>query len=237
MPIHPHYAREAPDSLRGATLDGYLAKGWFRSGQQIFTTDGIWNDDRTVYYPAWWLRFPIDEIRPHRSHEKIRKKNAGFRVECSESFTQTIDDIVTYFAYSLHIDFTNPSSIEDALYEPSGMDVYDTKVIRVYDGKRPVATAIFDVGTDAVASILHFYNPSYARFSPGKYLMLLTLDYMKAHGYSLYYPGYVVTRKPMFDYKLFLGKEAAYYYDRPANDWLPFQEELLHRKVYVPVNE
>jgi arginine-tRNA-protein transferase len=233
----PYHAREAPDSLRGATLDGYLARGWFRSGQQIFTTDGIWNDDRTVYYPAWWLRFPIDEIRPHRSHEKIRKKNAGFRVEFSESFTQTVDDIVIYFAYSLHIDFANPSSIEDALYEPSGTDVYDTKAIRVYDGKKLVSVAVFDVGADAVASILHFYNPSYARFSPGKYLMLLTLEYMKAHGYSLYYPGYVVTRKPMFDYKLFLGKEAAYYYDRPANDWLPFQEELLHRKVYVPLNE
>jgi arginine-tRNA-protein transferase len=235
--ILPYYARETPDNLRGAELDRYLARGWFRSGQEIFTTDGIWNDDQTVYFPAWWLRFPINEIRKHRSHDKIRKKNAGFRVAYSKSFTQSIDDIVVYFAYSCHIPFLNPGSIEQALYEPPGTDRYDTRTIRVYDGKKPVAIAIFDVGKDAVASILHFYNPGYARFSPGKYLMLLTLDYMRAHGYSLYYPGYVVSRKPMFDYKLFLGKEAAYFYDRPSNDWLPFRDELLHRKVYVPVNE
>ena len=50
---------------------------------------------------------------------------------------------------------------------------------------------------------------------------------MKAHHYAYYYPGYVVTGQSKMDYKLFLGKEAAQYFDPLTVNWNYLNERIL----------
>ena len=99
----------------------------------------------------------------------------------------------------------------------------------VYDGDQLIAAGYFDLGDTAAASILHFFDPQYARYSLGKYLILLTIEYLKDQGYEYYYPGYVVEGLPKMDYKLFLGKEEAEYFDPEAVAWLKFDDNILIR--------
>jgi arginine-tRNA-protein transferase len=83
------------------------------------------------------------------------------------------------------------------------------------------------VGAKTAASILHFYDPTYGKYSLGKYLILLTLDYLKSQHYEFYYPGYVVEGLNKMNYKLFLGKEYAEYFDPETISWKPFQDSIL----------
>ena len=78
---------------------------------------------------------------------------------------------------------------------------------------------------------LHFFDPEYNQFSPGKYLILMTLDYCRLQGLEWYYPGYIIQGNPKMNYKLFLGQEVAqYYHPEPhplSGSWLSFKSDLL----------
>jgi leucyl-tRNA---protein transferase len=108
-----------------------------------------------------------------------------------------------------------------------GINIFNTKCISVFDQGKLIAGGYFDIGLQAGTSILHFYDPAYSRFSLGKFLILITLDYLKLQGHTKYYPGYVVQGFSKMDYKLFLGKEAAQYFAPETMNWKYFKEEIL----------
>ncbi len=109
-------------------------------------------------------------------------------------------------------------------------NIYNTKCISIFDAGKLVAAGYFDVGTISGTSILHFFDPEYSRYSLGKYLILLTIDYLKERGYTFYYPGYLVEGLPKMNYKLFLGKEEAQSFDPEAIGWKYFDERILTRQ-------
>ena len=92
---------------------------------------------------------------------------------------------------------------------------------------------LFDTGIVSGASILHFYHPDYSSFSLGKYLMLLTVDWLKSEDYSFYYPGYIAPGHPRLGYKLFLGREQADVWDERMRRWVPFTEEIMDPLPYT----
>lgn len=221
-----------PSALTGAQLDAFLALGWYRMNQTIFTTTHSFIEHLLDFRPVWWLRFPVDGIAPHASHSRLRRRNAGFRVELLSPYRPHPTHELLYNRYLESVPFDGYSSIHDALYYDAEHNIYDTHALQVWDGDRLVAMGIFDTGERSGASILHFYDPDYARFSPGKYLILLTMDVLRARGCAWYYPGYVVTDVPRFDYKLFLGKEAAAYFDPSSQSWRPWNDDVLRTVSY-----
>jgi arginine-tRNA-protein transferase len=88
------------------------------------------------------------------------------------------------------------------------------------------------LGEKSASSQIHCYDPAYASYSLGKYLILLTLDHLKSLGHDWYYPGYVFAGNPKMNYKLFAGKEAAEYFDPETGEWQAFVEELLDDEPY-----
>jgi arginyl-tRNA--protein-N-Asp/Glu arginylyltransferase len=131
--------------------------------------------------------------------------------------------------YREHIDFDGAPTIQHALFGDEGIDkgVYKTKCISVFDQQKLVASGFFDVGSNSGTSILHFYEPHYKEYSPGKYLILLTVDFLRSQGFTFYYPGYVVSGIDKMNYKLFLGKEAAQYFETESQTWQRFKESIL----------
>jgi arginine-tRNA-protein transferase len=219
-----------PSVLTGPELDGYLARGWYRMQQSIFTITHSFREEFVDFRPVWWLRFPVQGLPRHRSHDRIRRRNRHLQVRLEASFRPDAASEELYARYLAAMPFDGYPSITDALYGddgPGAGTIYDTRAIILSDGGRDVAIGIFDRGQYAGASILHGYDPAYARHSLGKYLMLLTLDHLAEAGCEWYYPGYVVSGVPRFDYKLFLGRDRADYFDPAGQVWRPFQEELL----------
>jgi len=61
-----------PKSLHGELLDFYLANGWFRSGQYIYTTK-VLNFDGKLYSPIR-IRLPLENYEFRKSLRKFGKK-------------------------------------------------------------------------------------------------------------------------------------------------------------------
>jgi len=218
----------APDSLSGNELDDLLAIGWYRMHQTLFTCSHV---ELGELYRVHWLRYHIDMIAPRSTHKRIKARAKGFSFSVDD-FTQVRDDHRALHArYRASIDFDGAISIEDCLFGDTslGNNIFRTKTISVFDKGSLVAGAYFDLGAQAAASILHFYDPAYARFSLGKLLILLTIDYLRENNFDLYYPGYVVEGLNKMNYKLFLGREPAEYFDPLAVQWRSFHESILSR--------
>jgi arginyl-tRNA--protein-N-Asp/Glu arginylyltransferase len=221
-----------PTGLTGPELDDYLARGWYRMQQSIFTITHSFRESVMDFCPVWWLRFPVNGIDPHGSHARIRRRAQHLQVRVQPSFLPDAASEELYGRYLASVPFDGYPSVTDALYgesDPISGTIYETNALIVSDGEKTVAMGIFDTGARAAASILHFYDPEYARFSLGKYLILLTIDELRARGFEWYYPGYVVTGERRFDYKLFLGRDKASYFDPAHQAWRPFREEILQR--------
>lgn len=134
-----------------------------------------------------------------------------------------------YANYRSSIDFDGAASIQTCLFseEDPAKNIYKTKCISVFDGDRLIAGGYFDLGGNSATSILHFFDPLYKDYSLGKYLMLLTIDFLTTAGYEFYYPGYVIAGNGKMNYKLFIGKEATYYFAPETISWKHFEERIL----------
>ena len=182
-------------------------------------------------YRVHWLRYRLHDIEEKASHRRIRKINKAFTFTIEDFNASAIrtDHIDLHKRYRSSIDFDGANSITESLLgdDYDGINIFNTKCISVFDDGKLIAGGYFDLGLQAGSSILHFFDPDYSRYSLGKLLILVTLDHLKTHGYSLYYPGYVVQGFNKMDYKLFIGKKSAQYFDPETMEWRYFKEEIL----------
>jgi len=224
--LRPYYYRVNPEEIGGAELDQFLALGWFRMHQYIFTASHI---EQIELYRVHWLRYALHEIKNHTSHRRIRNRNKDFRYTIEDFTRLRTDHINLHQRYRASIDFDGAWRIEESLFgeADTNKNIYNTKCISVFDGDKLIAGGYFDVGDQAAASILHFFDPDYSHYSLGKYLILLTIDYLKSNHYEFYYPGYLVEGVSKMNYKLFLGKEQAQYFDPETVTWKYFEETIL----------
>lgn len=222
---------ERPASLSGTDLDRYLAAGWFRMHQEIFTTTHLFSGDQA--FRVHWLRYEVPAIQDRSYHRRLRRRNAGFVVNVEDFTGIPSAHEELYKTYRASIDFEGADSVVHALFGEEGAqtNIYNTKCISIYHVDRLIAAGYFDVGEHAGASIVHFYDPEYSRYSLGKYLILITLDYFRDHNLRFYYPGYVVAGKEKMNYKLFLGRDIAACYDPVTRSWHRFDERILQPEV------
>ena len=222
-----YYDNFSPDSLSGFELDQFLALGWYRMHQSLFTTSHVELGER---YRVHWLRYPLLELVNHASHNRIRSRAKKFHFAIEDFEAVRTDHVELHGRYRAFIDFDGALSLNDCLFgDHTGQSIFNTKCISVYDGDKLIAGGYFDLGATSAASIIHFYDPRYGQFSLGKLLILLTTDYLRLNGYEFYYPGYVVEGLSKMDYKLFLGKQEARYFNPEKAMWEYFQEGILAR--------
>jgi leucyl-tRNA---protein transferase len=219
----------SPESLSGAELDHFLELGWYRMHQSLFTTSHV---DLNDLYRVHWLRYAIPSIHTHRSHTRLRNRNKNFMFTIEDFSTVRTDHQELHSRYRASIDFDGALSIRECLFSSSSTDqsIFKTKCLSVFDGDKLIAGSYFDLGQHTAASILNFYDPLYAKHSLGKYMILLTIDFLRDNHYHFYYPGYVVEGLSKMDYKLFLGREVATYFDPITITWKNFDDQILVRQ-------
>ena len=202
--------------------------------QTIFTTTHLMADNAQEVYRVHWLRFPLLQVPDEGSHRRIKRRARSFKVTIENLTSIRLDHEELYSLYWDSIDFCGALSIEDCLFDEAAAhrNLFQTRCISVFDEDRLIAGGYFDLGERSAASILHFFDPAYKRYSLGKYLILLTVDHLKACGYEFYYPGYVAAGNPKLDYKLFLGKGAAHYLDLETGTWRHFDSRILNGEEY-----
>jgi leucyl-tRNA---protein transferase len=229
--LTPYYDNIYPQSISPAGLDHVLALGWYRMHQGIFTCSHVNLGD---VYRVHWLRYRIADIPEKSSHKRIWSRNIRFH-HTIEDFNPDfirLDHQELHKRYRASIDFDGANSIRESLLGDAfdGINIFNTKCISIFHEEKLIAGGYFDTGLQAGTSILHFFDPEYNKNSLGKYLILLTINYLRGKGFTYYYPGYIVEGLNKMNYKIFLSRDAAQFFEPETMQWkylreLPYQLE------------
>lgn len=214
-----------PERLHGKQLDDFLEMGWYRMGQSIFTTHFILLND--YIHRVFWLRYDLKNMILSKSQQQLKKKNERFVVSVKPfEINDEIENL--YAAYKTAITFQAPISVNHCLYGDRPQNkVFDTELIEIRDQEKLIAAGIADQGMDSIAGIMNFYHPDYKRFSLGKYLMMLKLELALKRNFRWYYPGYIVYKRPQFDYKLSFNQEAIEVLLPEMKGWQLYQRRFI----------
>jgi leucyl-tRNA---protein transferase len=228
-----YYTIHYPSSMPGNVLDEYLSKGWYRMQQTIFTTDIIIKNELVI--PVFWLRFALKRYRETKSSGRIMTLNQKFTVQLKNGIiTEEAEEL--YLQYKASVDFDVSDTIRDYLVGEADTSIYNTRCFELREGKKLIACGYFDEGKNSLAGILNIYHPDYKQTSPGKFLMLLKINYALQQQKEFYYPGYISTGITKFDYKLFPGKESAEVYLSQTDQWVPWlsiTKEQLEESLFA----
>ena len=191
--------------IRGDALDYYLAQGYYRMHQDLFTCQFVPFGNRL--YSAHWLRLDMARVQWGPEQRHLLRRNARFAATV-RPLRLTAEHEELYARYRESITFEAAPTVTDVLLGDA-------------------AQSVFDRGDRTLAGILNFYDPNYRKFSLGKYLLLLKTDYGRRLQYTHYYPGYVVHDYPKFDYKLFACAAATEVFDCVRGQWQPFSSAAV----------
>jgi len=230
-----YHITRSPKELTPISFDRYLARGWFRMKQDIFTsTHNLYEEGSTdTIKRVWWLRYNINEFELQSSQRRLLKKIKQFNISIDKFEDNSDEEHELYERYRKSINFDGYESLFSYLYKRvKSKSIYNSHIIRIRDGNKLIAAGIFDVGMKAAASGLHFFDPSYSKYSLGRAMMLITIEYMMQNDMAWYYPGYIIVGKPKLNYKLFLGEDRAKYYDFKTRSWLNYHPSILKEEEY-----
>ena len=211
---------EFEDGISEQELDNYLANGWFRMKQSLFTTDETY--DNSFVRLLFWLRVNIPAVKLGKKQKRVYKKTQSFTIEIGEwKLNNEIENL--WQKYISYIDFFALTSVSAYLFNNESGDIkniFNTKMVTIRDNGRLIAVGYFDIASNSIAAILHFYDPEYRSFSLGKYLMLLEMDYARNNNKQFYYTGYIGIGINKFDYKLFCDINATEVYVPQDDEWV-----------------
>lgn len=207
---------ETPVKLPPEMLDDFLFRGWFRMGQNIFTTNFL--NFKGQFYSAIWLRVHLPAYQGDNTERKLRKLNARFTVHVRPA-TITEEKEELFARYRSTLAFEASASVRQLLFGKATLNVFDTREVVIYDGDQLVACGFFDLGYNSAAGITSFYDPQYKKHSLGKYLIYLKMNFCKEAGLEYFYPGYFVPGYSFFDYKLTIGKKQLEFLDFVTEQW------------------
>ncbi len=209
-----------PEIMRPEELDAYLSHGWYRMGQTIFTTHFLCFDER--FYSAVWIRLSLSDYTFRKSLRKLLRRNDKiFQTFFRKAFIDQEKEQL-YQKYKASFPGLLAPSLRDSLLDGEDFNIYDTYEVAVYHDDRLIGVSFFDLGREAVASIMGMYDPDFARYSLGFFTMLKEIEYAREQGFEYYYPGYVVPGYARFDYKLRIGPVD--YFDLTTGSWLPYDQ-------------
>ena len=210
------------ENFKGNVLDHFLSIGWYRMGAGLFTTRSINPFQNEISSPVYWLRYLVDNVKLSKKNRELITRNSRFTYQY-KAFNLTEEVVELHRLYTENLKFTTSGSLV-TLLEDLYNQVFDSIIIEVRDEGKLIAAGIFDLGSQSIAGIINFYNPEYKKYSPGKFLILLKYYFCVKNKLPWYYPGYYTPGHPIFDYKLFLDKNATEVFLPDDKSWIPYHK-------------
>ena len=211
-----------PSKLTPAALDKYLASGWFRMGQAVFTTNFLLFDKQ--FYSAIWIRSELQNWTPSTSQNQLIKKVLrDFHVKIKPFSYRPVYDKL-FDTYKASLSFTHSNSINQLLFGgETEVSIFDTYTIEVYDKKRLIGLGFFDLGSKSMAGVSCIFDPSYKKYSLGKFMMLQKMLWGKKKELTFFYPGYIAPGYPTFEYKTTLAPETTQCLRVQSKRWIKLE--------------
>jgi leucyl-tRNA---protein transferase len=205
-----------PKSAKGAILDKYLQLGFFRSGYKIFTTTflQVGND----IYNTHWLRLSLPNFHMSEKQKNLFQRNKKFKTVVRKLELNDEKELL-FSKYRASMKFITSPSLFFLLHDFNLKDTYNSWEVCIYDEEKLIGFGVLDLGKESCAGITSIYDPDYAKYSIGKYVILSKIIEAKRNGFHWFYPGYFTTNYAPFDYKLDLDKKNTEYLDYVKSEW------------------
>jgi len=208
--------RLEPEALTPAELDEYLARGWYRIGRALITTEYLVSDGELR--STLWTRL---DLHHHRFSSSLRKRMARnhrrFRVEVGDLVLDGAHEQL-YTRYRIMAGGSRAESLAEVLGGEQGQALFHTREISVWSGDTLVAFSWFDLGETSVQSLIGVYDPEQRRHGLGFWTLLLEIAHAAEIGMRFHYAGYVLSEPSGMDYKRDVG--SLEYLDPVTKRWL-----------------
>lgn len=211
--------RRKPDSITPSRLDEYLANGWFRHAQQLFSKQ--FKENFSAFDDVIWLRHRLADFDCPSSFFKLL-------IEPGISYTIGHFDLTTEYEWLYQTSrgedpLPSMDSLENILLGEACETIFDTRIIRVLYYGELVGAGFFDVGETSVANIIHFADPALDTLPIEHFLFYLTAQYAKAHGKTYLYTGYFLPNQGKSSCKLDYHRNSLEYFNAELQAWYPFR--------------
>ena len=149
------------------------------------------------------LRVPIDAFARSKDQRRIwnrGKKTFEVRLEAPAYHPLKADLYRRYLEYQ----HASEDTIDEERYCQFFVDTFlgdDTKELQLFDEDELVGLGIVDFVADAVSSVYFFFDPNYAKLSPGTFSALVEIELARAQGCRYYYLGYYIRECAAMSYK------------------------------------
>lgn len=197
---------EQDDSEAKRTADHHYARliqaGFRRSGEQIY------RPHCPSCQACQSLRIPVSSFRPSKSQKRVAAKNKTFSTRISTEIQSSY--------YSLYERYINERHRDGTMFPPSEeqfLNFVDCQwkspiYIEGYDDEHLISVAVTDVvdplprtSHSALSALYTFFDPDYAAFSIGTWMILQQIHHAKEMGRSHVYLGYQIDASPKMNYK------------------------------------
>lgn len=187
----------SPDIYR-ALLDS----GYRRSGLNLY------RPDCHPCLECQVIRIDLDEFQSTDSQKRIWKKGNGVFTVQTLAPAYSRQRLRLYQKYLLSQHGSTESDMDERSYSFYFVDTFlgdATKELNFFVQDKLAGVGIVDLVQDAFSSVYFYFNPEFAKFSPGVYSMLFEIEMAKSLGFRYYYPGYYVKGCRQMNYKVRFG--------------------------------
>jgi leucyl-tRNA---protein transferase len=213
-------------SCTSEDYDRFLAKGWFRGAGIIYRSEIVCLDEEV--YSIRNIRLNVAGFQFRKRQRKLlRINNERFRVTLGPPRI-TEEKELLYQKHSIRFKAFVHTTLSEIVFSNFAHLIFNTREICVYDGDKIIAVSYFDIGHNSMASIIALFDEEYSACSLGYFTMLVEMLEAQQYGLSFYYPGYVMDRPSVFDYKLRLGD---YHWLSASGKWVSNSKELEPSKA------
>lgn len=150
------------------------------------------------------LRVPVASFRMSKGQRRVwNRGNRIFRISIEKPSYTTEKQAL----YRRYLDYQHGGA-----REPLGEEQYrsflvesslrgNTFEIQLSAQGRLVGVGVLDRIIDAVSTVYFYFDPEYARYSPGTYSALYEIDLARRWGLAFYYMGFYIETCPSMSYK------------------------------------
>lgn len=195
--------RSFPKKISPGELDTYLANGWYRSGQMVFTTQMLFANQHV--YPTVWTRLPLHNYKMGKRLRKVYRNNQARFNTYIRPFVNTHEKELLYEQHKDRFEGYVVDTLSESLYGPNTDNIFKTFEVAVYDQNKLIALSIFDIGQYSIASIKGLYLKEYQKYSLGHYTLMCEILFGIEKNMQYHYSGYIAPGFRKFDYKKRVG--------------------------------
>ncbi len=149
------------------------------------------------------IRVPVVPFTPTRSQRRVMRRNRDVTLQMAPALRPARDEVLD--VYGRYLAFQHPStrqgesreSMEAFLYE----DCVDTIEVSYRVDGRLMGVSVLDVCERSWSSVYHFFEPDFARRSPGVFSVMAEIEICRRLGVPHYYLGYWIAECPAMAYK------------------------------------